>query len=151
MTGEESHARAACVVNCAEVWADRVNGQFGIESPYKHAFSKGVFAGIKKATGHEVPLIFELGELDTPTCVCLEACFIAWPDENGGGHTGEGFAPASEDVSICSTTRTDGCRRRLGFSDITMLHTGIRPLVVDRDYESNIRWTSPTAVSTRGG
>ena len=46
------------------VWADRVNGQFGIESPYKHAFSKGVFAGIKKATGHEVPLIFELGELD---------------------------------------------------------------------------------------
>ena len=139
LTGEESHARAACVVNCAGVWADRVNGQFGIESPYKHAFSKGVFAGIKKATGHEVPLIFELGELDdTYLCLPWGPVSLLGPTETAVATPEEGFAPASEDVEYLLHHANRRLSTPVESSDITMLRTGIRPLVVERDYEADV-------------
>ena len=138
LTGEESHARAACVVNCAGVWADRVNDQFGIESPYKHVFSKGVFAGIKKAAGHEVPLIFELGELDdTYLCLPWGPVSLLGPTETAVATPEEGFTPEQGDVEYLLHHANRRLAAPVAASDITMLRTGIRPLVVDRSYDAD--------------
>ena len=137
-TKEESQAEAACVVNCAGVWADQVNDQFGIESPYKHVFSKGVFAGIKKANGHRVPLIFELGELnDTYLCLPWGPVSLLGPTETAVATPEEGFVPEKEDVDYLLHHANRRLAASIAPSDITMLRTGLRPLVVDRSYDAD--------------
>ncbi|MDX2416028.1 MAG: FAD-dependent oxidoreductase, partial [Xanthomonadales bacterium] len=54
-------ARARLIVNCTGVWVDQLNEQCQIESPYRHAFSKGVYLGLQRDTGHNTPLIFDMG------------------------------------------------------------------------------------------
>lgn len=43
---DSAEARSRWVVNCAGAWADPVNELFGIETPYKHVLSKGVYLGV---------------------------------------------------------------------------------------------------------
>lgn len=60
--GKEIDIRAHTVVNCAGVWADKVNATFGISSPYKHVLSKGVFLGLQRGDNGRSPLIMDMGE-----------------------------------------------------------------------------------------
>ena len=59
---KECTIKAKILLNCAGVWTDKVNKQFGIQSPYKHVYSKGVFIGYERPENHNLPLIFEMGE-----------------------------------------------------------------------------------------
>jgi hypothetical protein len=43
VSGSEHHVRARVFINTAGVWADELNRLAGLESPYKHVFSKGVY------------------------------------------------------------------------------------------------------------
>jgi Glycerol-3-phosphate dehydrogenase len=62
LSGRETSIRAKLVVNCAGVWTDQVNDQFGIETPFKHVLSKGVYIGVKRPAGHNSLMIFEMGD-----------------------------------------------------------------------------------------
>lgn len=139
LTGAESHVTASSVVNCAGVWADRVNDQFHIESPYKHVLSKGVFIGIEKAEEHQMPLIFEVSEHDdTFAYLPWGPVSLLGPTETSVGTPEEGFAPEKEDVDYLLHHANRRFTTPVKHSDITMLRTGIRPLAVEKDYDAEV-------------
>jgi len=55
-TKKECAIKAKIILNCAGVWTDEVNNEFGIRSPYKHVYSKGVFIGYERPDNHRLPL-----------------------------------------------------------------------------------------------
>ncbi len=61
ITGRSTVVRTRMIVNCAGVWADEVNSRFGIETPFRHALSKGVYLAVKRPADHNSLMIFEMG------------------------------------------------------------------------------------------
>lgn len=49
--------RAKLVVNAAGVWSDRINERFGVKTPRRHVFSKGVFIGVRRRPSHNTALV----------------------------------------------------------------------------------------------
>ena len=138
LTNQTTEVRARCVVNCAGVWADRVNRQFGIESPYKHRLSKGVFIGLRREEQHEVPVVFDLGEHDDTLL------YLPWgpvsmigPTETPCATPEEGFRIDTEDVDYLLGHANRRLLKQVDCSDISMLRCGVRPLAVEKDYAAD--------------
>jgi len=135
LRGVTTGARARLIVNCAGVWADEVNRQQGIETPYRHALSKGVYLGLKRAGAHHSPLIFDMGEHDDVMTFVPWGTVALWgPTETAIGDIGEGLAPRPADIRFLLETANRHLRRKVGPEDIVSLRCGIRALAVNRDY-----------------
>jgi glycerol-3-phosphate dehydrogenase len=133
--GVTTGARARLIVNCAGVWADALNRQQGIETPYRHALSKGVYLGLSRAGEHHSPLIFDLGSHDDVMTYVPWGPVALWgPTETAIEEVGEGLTPQPADVRFLLETANRHLRRKVGPEDIVSLRCGIRALVVDRDY-----------------
>jgi len=138
LTNQTTEIRAKCVVNCAGVWADRVNEQFGIESPYKHRLSKGVFIGIRREEQHELPLVFDLGEHDdTFLYLPWGPVSLLGPTETPCATPEEGFRIDSADLDYLLGHANRRLHRQIDRPDIAMLRCGVRPLVVEKDYDGD--------------
>ncbi|MBC8245293.1 MAG: FAD-dependent oxidoreductase [Verrucomicrobia bacterium] len=138
LTNEATEARARCVVNCAGVWADRVNGQFGIESPYRHRLSKGVFIGLRREAQHESPVVFDLGEHDdTLLYLPWGPVSMVGPTETPCDTPEDGFRIDAEDVDYLLGHANRRLHRQAARPDIAMLRCGVRPLAVRNDYDAN--------------
>lgn len=129
-------ARARWVVNAGGVWTDGINSAFGIQSPYVHVLSKGVFLTVKRPPEHHMPLIFETGDGD-------HRCFSPWgpvslygPTETIARDLAEGFAPRREDVSLLLEEMNQCLAKRIGPEDIIALRCGVRPVAVERGREN---------------
>jgi glycerol-3-phosphate dehydrogenase len=128
-------ARARLIVNCAGVWADALNRQQGIETPYRHALSKGVYVGLARAEGHRSPLIFDMGAHDDVMTYVPWGPVALWgPTETAIEDLGEGLVPQPADIRFLLDTANRHLRRKVGPEDIVSLRCGIRALAVDRDY-----------------
>ncbi len=130
--------RTRWVVNAAGTWTDTVNHRFGVESPYKHVFSKGVFLGLRKHPRHELPLI-----LDTRSDRDAMS-FIPWGDVSLWGPTEgfvsdpeSGFTVKPEDVRWLIDELNPHLARRVGPEDVVSLRCGLRPLVVERSFDND--------------
>lgn len=135
LTNQTTEIRAKCVVNCAGVWADRVNEQFSIESPYKHRLSKGVFIGVRREEQHELPLVFDLGEHDdTFLYLPWGPVSLLGPTETPCATPEEGFRIDSADLDYLLGHANRRLHRQIDRPDIAMLRCGVRPLVVEEDY-----------------
>jgi glycerol-3-phosphate dehydrogenase len=138
MDGTQAEARAKLVVNAAGVWTDQLNHQFGIESPYKHVLSKGVFIGIKRDPRHSVPLIFENREDKEADCMVL----IPWgpvalwgPTETLVTDLKAGFQVEPQDVQLLLGELNRHLVRPVSLPDILSLRCGVRPLAVPRSFQ----------------
>jgi glycerol-3-phosphate dehydrogenase len=133
--GAESMLRSRTVVNCAGIWTDRVNAVAGIETPYRHAFSKGVYVAFDRPTGHDVPLIFEQGEHgDVLTSVPWGPIALWGPTETQVDDIESGFTPDVEDVRFLLKHRERCLELPSGPENIVSLRCGMRPLAVDRNF-----------------
>ncbi len=128
-------ARARLVVNAAGVWTDAVNQRFGLESPYRHVFSKGVFIGLPRHPTHEVPLIFDNRE--DGDCMSL----IPWgpvalwgPTEAAVPDLEEGFQASPAEVYFLLDELNRHLARPVDAANIVSIRCGVRPLVADRPY-----------------
>lgn len=131
----EASARARFVINCAGVWTDKVNRQFGIETPFKHALSKGVYIGVKRPTEHKSSLIFEMGEhSDVITFVPWGPISLWGPTETFLEDIDEGASAEAEDVQYLLSRMNDHLHHHYNKSQIISMRCGIRPLAVKRDY-----------------
>lgn len=131
--GKQAVARARLVVNAAGVWTDEINRRFGVETAFKHVFSKGVFIGIARDPRLSIPLIFETRR--DADCVSL----IPWgpvalwgPTETLTGDLAAGFRVELEDVRFLLDELNRHLVRPVGPSDIVSLRCGVRPLAVRR-------------------
>ena len=87
------------LLNCAGVWTDKVNEQFGIQSPYKHVYSKGVFVGYERPDNHKLPLIFEMGEHgDTLTFIPWGPVSLWGPTETMEKSIENGYSVTPDDI-----------------------------------------------------
>ncbi len=134
----EVQVRARVVANCAGVWTDRLNALFGIRSPYKHAFSKGVFLAFERASGHEGPLIFEMGEHDDVINSIPWGPVELWgPTEETVSDIDQSFKVTPEDVTFLLDHRNRRMKDRRGTDAIVSLRCGIRPLAVAASYDGD--------------
>ena len=134
--GRQGTVRAASVVNAAGCWTDEVNRQFGIMTPWKHVFSKGVFVGFRRYEGHHTVITFE-NQRDGD-CMAL----IPWGPISLWGATETlatdleaSYRPEPADVHFLLDEWNRQASRPVGPADIMALRTGVRPLAVRRNYD----------------
>jgi len=133
--GGEKEVQSRMVVNCAGVWLDEVNKRFGIESPVKHLFSKGVFVGYSRPDGHEQPLIFEMGEHgDTLTLIPWGPISLWGPTETMTPSVADGFRIEAADLHFLRRHAARNLTGTLADSTIVSLRCGVRPLAVARSH-----------------
>lgn len=135
LRGVSADARARLIVNCTGVWADTINRQHGIETPFRHALSKGVLISLAREEGHHSPLIFDMGAHDDVMSWIPWGPVALWgPTETAIGEIEEGLTPQPEDIRFLLETANRHLRRKVGPQDIVSVRCGIRALAVDRDY-----------------
>ena len=128
--------KSKMIINCGGVWVDKINKQFLITSPFKHVFSKGVFLNFKKPDTHQTPLIFEMGEnRDMITFIPWGPVSLWGPTETLIENIEDGFRPAEEDISFLREKAKIHLEPSLADSEIVSLRSGVRPLVVKKDYK----------------
>lgn len=135
LSGKGHKIQVAMVVNCAGVWTDQVNADFGIDSPFRHVMSKGVYLGLPRSSKHHSPLFFELGCQDDVITHMPWGPIALWgPTETSVQTIQEGFSATREDIDFLLEQYNLRYREPIGISDIISVRCGIRPLVVDKSY-----------------
>lgn len=163
VNGREGEVRAGLVVNAAGVWADELNRQCAIATPYRHAMSKGVFIALPRPPVHTTPLTFENEERRAYSLIPWGPVSLWGPTDSIVNDSEEGFAPAPGDVRRLLASFNRVMRAPAGAGDIVAVRCGIRPLAVRRGEvlhgssrttsRRHVVWTDPAArwVSVFGG
>lgn len=135
LSGSTHKIRAVMVVNCAGVWTDRVNAEFGIDSPFRHVLSKGVYLGLPRSGEHHSSLFFELNDQDDVITHVPWGPIALWgPTETPVQSIEEGFSTTREDIDFLLEQYALRYREPIGIGDVVSVRCGIRPLVVDKSY-----------------
>jgi len=135
---QEISFRTRAVINCAGVWTDRINASFGIPSPYKHVFSKGVILGMRRHREQLAPMIFDMGEHnDVITSIPWGPIGLWGPTETAIRDIEQGFSALPEDIHFLLHHYGRCYRRAATTKDIVSLRCGIRPLVVKASYDKD--------------
>jgi len=136
--GREVDTKAKCVINCAGVWADNVNQEFGIRTLYKHVMSKGVYIGLTRQVEHQVPLIFEMEqEGDVITYLPWGPIALWGPTETMVDSIRAGYSVSEEDVRFLLEQAHRHLRHDVRKGDIVSLRCGVRPLVVRQSFDGD--------------
>jgi glycerol-3-phosphate dehydrogenase len=134
ITGKEGVARARWVVNGAGVWTDGVNQRFGIETGWKHVYSKGVFIVLRRDPSHATPLTFENRLNDAYSLIPWGPVALWGPTETVSADPDSGFVADASDVRTLLEELNRHVVRPVAVGDIVALRCGVRPLAVRRDY-----------------
>jgi glycerol-3-phosphate dehydrogenase len=138
IAGGHYQIRTKMIVNCAGIWTDQVNAGFRIASPFRHVFSKGVYLGIPRAGQHQSPLFFDLGEHDDVISFTPWGPISLWgPTETAVKDIADGAAASNEDVDFLLEHYGRRFREPIGRRDIVSVRCGLRPLVVDSQYQGD--------------
>jgi len=130
--------KSKMLLNCAGVWTDKVNKQFGIQSPYKHVYSKGVFVGYERPKTHHLPLIFEMGTHgDTLAFIPWGPVSLWGPTETMEKSIGRGYSITPEDIDFLSKHASRNLIASLADSQIISLRCGLRPLAVKKTFDAD--------------
>ena len=131
LTGREITIGARAVANCAGAWTDRVNARFGVRSPWRHVFSKGVYLVFERAPEQRAGLVLEMGvEDDIVTSVPWGPVELWGPTETSIGEPEEGLRATPEDVAFLLELRARRLRDAGSRDAIVALRCGVRPLAV---------------------
>ncbi len=131
----EGVVQAKMVVNCAGVWSDAVNRTFGINSPLKHVFSKGVYLLFDKMEERDDRLIFMMdGYDDVITSLPWGPVEMWGPTEEMVADIECGFRVTPGDLSFLLAQREKHFVPKQTEADIVGLRCGVRPLPVPVTY-----------------
>lgn len=131
--GHHSTARSRFIVNAAGVWTDVVNGELGVESPYRHELSKGVYISVWRPESLKDILVFDTGSNgDTFTVSPWGPVALCGPKETSVTSLQEGFRPDPEDLRSLLRLSNRNLQGAYRAEDIVSLRCGVRPLAVRR-------------------
>ena len=131
LTGREVEVRTRAVANCAGAWTDRVNARFDVRSPWRHAFSKGVYLIFERFPEQRAGLVLEMGvEDDIVTSIPWGPVELWGPTETSIREPEEGLNASPEDVSFLLDLRSRRLRDSGSKDAIVALRCGVRPLAV---------------------
>lgn len=134
--GREFSVTARLVINASGPYTDQINDRFGICSPFKHVFSKGVYLAFPRPHGHTNPLIFEMGRHGDVQTFVPWGPVSYWGPTETSLHSLEGIEPSIKDVQFLLKQANDTLNYRLGIEDIISYRAGVRALAVKSDYHA---------------
>ena len=138
MSGAQFAIQSTMIVNCAGIWTDRVNEEFGIDSPFRHALSKGVYLGLPRDKRHKTPLFHDLGEHDDVITHVPWGPISLWgPTETAVQSIEEGAKVSNADIDYLLEHHARRYGRSFTRAEIISVRCGIRPLVVDTRYRGD--------------
>lgn len=139
LAGNEFTARARTVINCAGPWADDVNRLFGIRTPCRHVFSKGVYIGLRRPDAHQALLVFEMGQHnDVLTYMPWGPVSLWGPTETRLDDLARGYRADAEDVTFLLEHANRNLGSAVAKDDIVSLRCGVRPLVVPNSFAKDV-------------
>ena len=134
LTGEEHSTKAKVIVNGAGIWTDEVNRLLGVESPYKHVFSKGVYVSFPRDAQQSDAHVYPMqSEDDVLTYVPWGPVMMWGPTETTVRDLESGLAPNRDDIRFLLTSANQSLPRKVGPEDVVSMRCGIRPLAVPRN------------------
>jgi len=137
-SGKTYPVQTRMIVNCTGVWTDEVNHRFGIQSPVRHALSKGAFLIINRSPLHETLLVFDLGEHGDVINLIPWGPVALWgPTETAVDSIEEGFDVTAADVNFLLEHYHKRFSHTLKKEDVVSFRCGIRPLAVPRGYRND--------------
>jgi glycerol-3-phosphate dehydrogenase len=132
--GARTETRARLVVNCAGPWTDEVNHEFGIQSPFKHVLSKGVFLGLNRFSNHEQPLIIDIGnEGDCMSLIPWGPVSLWGPTETCEAKLSDALSTRPADIALLLRELNAVVPRAQSVEDIVSIRHGVRALVVNKE------------------
>ena len=139
LTNRQLSCSSQFIVNAAGIWTDEVNLKLGIESPYKHIFSKGVYLNLPRPDRHLVPLIFEMGQQgDSQSYVPWGQVSMWGPTETTINDFRSGFIPVEDDINFLLDMANSNLKRQYKINDIISLRCGVRPLAVKNGFNKEV-------------
>jgi len=136
-TKKHVRARARTLINAGGIWADRINAECGIESNYKHVFSKGVYLTFERPEQLDEALAFEMEQHGDTQMFSPWGPVALWgPTETAIERIEDGFAPTVEDVRFLLDQANRNLREQRGPEDIVSMRSGVRPLAVKRGFSA---------------
>lgn len=143
LSGEALEIKAKSLVNAAGPFADKINRLLGIESKFKHIFSKGAHIIVPQITPTRRVLTFFAtdGRLFFMIPMGDRTC-IGTTDTRVDNETVE---PTGDDVAflLANANALLNLAKPLTLDDVIAERCGVRPLVVKRDaYVGNAEWSA---------
>jgi glycerol-3-phosphate dehydrogenase len=145
--GQEISTTCKFIINAAGVWTDNVNRQLGLESPYEHQLSKGVYLSFRRPESLRQILVFDTGEnRDLVTFVPWGPVAMYGPTETPVADLEQGFQTSADDVRALLQLANQNLRKRYGSEDVVSMRCGVRPLAVRRGHSAG---EHPSALSRK--
>ncbi len=140
LDGSVHAVRARAVVNAAGVWTDSVNRTLGVDSPYKHVFSKGVYLALPHdGPAHGAAVYPMRNGTDVITDVPWGPVRMWGPTETGVDDLARGLAPDREDVKyLLEEAKHHLPGHRVGAEDVVSMRCGVRPLAVPANFRKDV-------------
>lgn len=138
LSGKEIHVRTRTLVNTAGVWADEVNRIAGLDSPFKHVFSKGVYLTFPREGENEARVHPMRGCDDVLTHVPWGPVMMWGPTETSIRHLELGLAPDREDIRFLLDQARHCLGARHAAEDVVSVRCGVRPLAVPRNFSRQV-------------
>jgi glycerol-3-phosphate dehydrogenase len=132
---KESVVQTRWVINATGIWADTINKMFGIQTPYKHAFGKGVFIGLERSPHHKSHLIIETKEPEGCMAYLPWSHISLWgPTETRINSLDKAFQVNPSDIRFLINELNCHLAKPVSVEDIVSLRCGVRPLVVKNSF-----------------
>lgn len=138
ITGAEHHVRAKTLVNAAGVWTDDVNRIAGLESPYKHVWSKGVYLTFPRDGENEARVHPMRGHNDVLTHVPWGPVMMWGPTETPVRDLESSLLPDRGDIRFLLDEARRCLPGRCAAEDVVSVRCGIRPLAVPRNFNRDV-------------
>lgn len=143
LSGETIEIKAKTLINAAGPFADKVGRLLGIESAYKHVFSKGTHIIVPQITKtrHVLTFFASDGRLFFMVPMGDRTC-IGTTDTRVDNETVE---PTGDDVAflLANANALLKLAKPLTQEDVIAQRCGVRPLVVKRDADvGNVEWST---------
>jgi glycerol-3-phosphate dehydrogenase len=137
--GSEHSIKTRMIINAAGVWADQLNRLLGVESPYKHVFSKGVYLSLPRSAEQTAAQVYPMhGKDDVITQVPWGPVMMWGPTETAVRDLESGLTPDRDDVRFLIDHANRSLGRKIGVEDVISVRCGIRPLAVPRNDSRDI-------------
>ena len=134
LTGATSEVAARLIVNAAGCWTDGLNARARIQTPFRHAFSRGVTVAVPRDPRHQRHLVFDTDRDGNAMTLAPWGPVSLWGSTDTlHPHFDEAKHAASADVSslLCELNRH--LRTSVVPGDVVSVRVGVRPVPVSND------------------
>jgi glycerol-3-phosphate dehydrogenase len=137
--GTQHEVKTRTLVNAAGIWTDGLNALLGLDSPFKHVFSKGVYLAFPRDGRQCAARIYPMGNQDDVLTQVPWGPVVMWgPTETGVRDPEAALAPDRDDLRFLLSHANQVLAAKVGAEDVVSIRCGVRALAVGRNYSKDV-------------